>query len=162
MFLSSFFKKIILHIKSYFLQFRLIGNKNTRPKLVSGFSMLELFIVLAIITLLCGIVIATFIDFRKNQALSKDTETIVEVLNQARNQTISSKNQSAYGVHFASSVVTLFTGGTYSAGASDNQNFSLNSADTVLTISLTGGGSNVVFTRISGETTQNGTITVSS
>ncbi len=138
------------------------SNKNTMSKLVSGFTFLEIMIVIAIMALLSVIVLRTLIDFKKNQALEKDTETIVQILNQAHNQTLSSKNSSVYGVHISTGTITLFTGRIYSAGASDNENFNLSSTDTILTISLTGGGSDVIFERLSGETLDDGTIVVSS
>ena len=65
-------------------------------------------------------------------------------------------------MHIGSTKITLFTGSVYSVGASTNQDFNLNSRDSIITISLTGGGSDVVFVRLSGETSQNGTITLSS
>lgn len=127
-----------------------------------GFTLTEILIVLGVMALLSGIIFSTFITFKKSEALNKDTETIVEVLRQARSQTMSSQNASQYGVHFTSSQVTIFTGATYSSSASSNQNFILSSTDTLLTISLVGGGTDIVFSRLSGETSQNGTVVVSS
>ena len=115
-----------------------------------GFTILEILISLSVLAIIAVIILTTFVSFRKSQALVLDTDTVVAVLRQARNQTIASKNSSAYGVHFASSKVTLFTGSTYSSGSSSNQDFILNSTDSVLTISLAGGGSDVVFQRLSG------------
>ncbi len=134
-----------------------LNKKNNR-----GFTAIEILLVVVIMTILSTIVISTFISFRKNQSLQRDTELIVETLNQARNQTISSKNLVEYGVHFASTSITIFTGATYSAGASGNQVYNLNPADTIITLGLNGGGSSVVFKRLTGETSQNGTVVVSS
>jgi prepilin-type N-terminal cleavage/methylation domain-containing protein len=127
-----------------------------------GFTMVELLIVVAIAILLSAVVFSSLLSFRKNQALEKDTELVVQLLNQARSQTLSSKGATVYGVHFASSQVILFSGSTYAAAASGNQAFDLTSTDTILTITLTGGGSDVLFQRLTGETTQNGTIVISS
>jgi prepilin-type N-terminal cleavage/methylation domain-containing protein len=133
-----------------------------KSKIQRGFTVIELLVSLGIIIVLSAVIITTFIQFKKNQALSKDTETVVEVLSQARNQTLSSKNSSAYGVHFASNKITLFTGNAYSVSDPANQDFNLNSTDTVLTISLTGSGTDVVFNRLTGETSQDGTVIISS
>ena len=127
-----------------------------------GFSAAELIVSLAIMFVLAGIILSAFISFRKTQSLTIDTETVIEVLRQARNQTLSSKNSTVYGVHMTAPKITLFTGSTYSSGAGTNQDFTLSSTDTILTISLTGGGSDVVFQRLTGETSQNGTVVVSS
>ncbi len=127
-----------------------------------GLTTIELIVSLAILTVLTIVVLTSLISFKKNQSLSKDSGTVVEVLRQARNQTLSSKNSSNYGVHMATTTVTLFAGSSYSSGASTNQDFLLSSTDTILTISLAGGESNVVFNRLTGETAQNGTVVISS
>ncbi len=131
-------------------------------KYKSGLTLTELLIVLGIMALLVTIFMGTFISFRRSQALVMDTDTVVSLLRQARNQTLSSKNSLSYGVHFTAPKVTIFTGPTYDVNAPDNQDFVLSSGDTVLTISLNGGGSDVVFTRLTGETSQNGTVVISS
>jgi prepilin-type N-terminal cleavage/methylation domain-containing protein len=136
--------------------------KRTYTHGAKGFSLVELLVVVGILVLLTGIIMTTFVSFRKGQALDKDAELMVAVLRQARSQTLASKNLSQYGVHFASSKITIFTGTTYSAGAGGNYDFPLNATDTIITINLVGGGSDVVFKRLSGETSQNGTIVVSS
>jgi prepilin-type N-terminal cleavage/methylation domain-containing protein len=127
-----------------------------------GFTLVEFLVVLAIITLITGIIASVFVSFRNQQALGKDVEMVIEVLRQARSQTLTSQNSSQYGVHFSSSGVTLFTGASYSAGNVTNQNYFLTSSDTIVTINLAGGGSNLVFQRLSGETSQNGSVVLTS
>lgn len=143
-----------------YTQLATVLNKINRKN--SGVTAVELLVVLSIITVLSVLIITSFVTFRKNQALVFDTDTVVGVLRQARNQTLSSKNSSNYGVHFTAPKITIFTGSTFNSNASGNQDFVLSSTDTILTISLTGGGSDVVFSRLSGETSQNGTVVVSS
>jgi len=133
-----------------------------KVNLKSGFTFLELIIVIGVATLLSYIILSSLITFRKNQALEKDTEIVVQLLAQARNQTLSSKNATVYGVHFTAPIVTLFVGSSYVAGTPTNEDVNLSSTDTILTINLTGGGSDVIFQRLSGETAQNGTVVVSS
>ncbi len=128
----------------------------------NGFTILELLLVISIMSILSAIVLTTYVDFRRHESLSKDTETVVQVLNQARNQTISSRNQSVYGVHIASSTITIFTGGTYDQNSPTNQVINLNPIDTIVNLSLNGGGVDVVFRRITGETGNYGTVTIAS
>ncbi|MDB5259162.1 MAG: seg [Candidatus Taylorbacteria bacterium] len=128
----------------------------------SGFSLIEILVVIAISGLLSAITLGVFVTFQKSKGLSSDTETVVETLRQARSQSLSSKDSSAYGVHFSTSKITLFTGSTYATTSSSNLNFDLVATDAVLSISLFGGGSNVVFNRVTGETGQYGTVVISS
>ena len=127
-----------------------------------GFTLVELLVVVAIMSVVSMIIFNTFVTFKTNQALNMDTDTVVEVLRQARNQTLTSKNSSSYGVHFSSTKVTLFVGTSYIVGSPTNQDFILSSTDTILTISLAPSGSDVVFDRLTGETVNYGTVVVSS
>ncbi|MFZ2522787.1 MAG: type II secretion system protein [Minisyncoccia bacterium] len=127
-----------------------------------GLTLVELLVVISILAILGLVILTSFIGFRSNQSLQKDAELVVELLNQARNQTISSKNLSQYGVNFSTSTATVFTGSVYSALASDNEVHNLLSASNSISVSLNGGSSSVVFERLSGGTNQNGTITLTS
>jgi prepilin-type N-terminal cleavage/methylation domain-containing protein len=127
-----------------------------------GFTLIETLVILSIIGIIVVITVSSLALFRSSQGLDKDTETVVEVLQQARTQTLNSQAASQYGVHFSSTSTTLFVGPSYSPTASTNNVYPLQSADTILTITLVGGGSDVVFNRLTGETSQNGTILLQS
>jgi type IV fimbrial biogenesis protein FimU len=127
-----------------------------------GFTLLEILISMAILGIILVIMVSTFKLFANHQAINKDAENVIEALQEARALTLASQNASQYGVHFATSTVTIFTGATYNASTSTNKSVPLSSSATVLTISLVGGGNDVVFQRLTGETAQNGTIIVSS
>ena len=70
-------------------------------------------------------------------------------------------DSSKYGVHFEASRVVLFKGNTYDANDPDNEEYLLR-GNTLSPITLTGGGSDVVFERLNGKTNQSGTVTISS
>jgi len=127
-----------------------------------GLTLVEVLVVIGVMALIVGIVFGSFNSFRGTKSVSIDAETVVEILRQARNETLSSKNAGAYGVKFATSTMTIFLAPTYVAGTATNRDFTLSSPKTVLTLSLTGGGSTIVFNKLTGETSQNGTIAVSS
>ncbi len=127
-----------------------------------GFTLLELIIAMAILAVISVIVLSTLQSFNNNQALDKDTQAVVAYLDEAKNKTIASKNAAQYGVRMASSSVTLFKGSSYNAADTENQTYTFNSVILINTLSLQGGGSDVVFMRLTGETSQNGTITLSS
>jgi prepilin-type N-terminal cleavage/methylation domain-containing protein len=124
-----------------------------------GFTFIELLISLAVTALLLAIIIPSFSKFRNEQALKAGTEDILSTINDARTRTLASYNSSVYGVHFTSSSVTLFTGSSYSSGSSTNEVKDLSLAVAIST-SLAGGTSDVVFDRLTGATSNYGTLTI--
>jgi len=136
--------------------------EKTKTGLSKGFTLLEVLVVLAIIGLLVVILTTSFNSFNKNQSLQKDTENIVAVLKQARNQTLASKNSNSYGVHFASSTITLFVGNVYDQNSLTNEITYLNQNNLISGLSLYGASTSVVFQKLTGETGQYGTINITS
>ncbi len=132
-----------------------------RKILIKGFTLTETLIAIAIMLTLTFIVLSVFTNFRNHESLEKDAGLVVEVIRQAKNLTTNSKNSTEYGVHINSGDITLFTGTSYSAGSTTNQVYIFNGGVTATT-SLSGGGSNIIFKRLSGQTDNNGTITLSS
>jgi type II secretory pathway pseudopilin PulG len=126
----------------------------------NGFTVTETLIVIAIMIVLITVTLAVFSSFKNYEALNKDAQMVIETIRQAKNLTLNSKNSSQYGVHFESGSLTLFVGSTYTAGTTTNQVYSFNPSVTATT-SLSG-GVNIVFKRLTGETDNNGTITLSS
>jgi|SRR3989344_5663858 len=128
----------------------------------TGFTILEMLAVITILAILGAILVGSLSVFNKSQALSLDVEQVMSVIEQARNQTLTSKGGSQYGVHFEATRFILFAGSTYSAQDPNNQIFMLNPLNTVQSVTFTGGGTNVIFTRLTGDTLQNGSIVLSS
>ena len=130
--------------------------------LTRGFSIIEVLASIAILAVLTAIAIPVLSSFRNQQALKNTAEDILSLLHQADAETNSSLNASSYGVHFTSSSATLFTGTSYTSGATGNKVVSFDPSVTLAAsdISLNGGGSDVIFTRLSGDITQYGTLTI--
>lgn len=130
-------------------------------KLVGGFTLMEILMVIAISVVILGIVFTSFNDLIRTQALAKDHVSILAVLDQAKSLAINSKSASQYGVHFASTTVILFTGTAYEENHSANQVFTLNSRVYISDISLIGADTDqVVFSRITGYANAQGTVTL--
>ncbi len=124
-----------------------------------GFTLIEILMVIAIMGILITIIISSFSILNKSQALEKSVRQGASIVSQARSLTLSSKEDSNYGVHFESSTLTLFKGPTYSALDANNIITPLNNLVSITNIALTGGGSDVVFERLSGSISTPGTIT---
>lgn len=129
-------------------------------KLSRGFTVFEILIVLTIIATLSSIIVTSFSQFRNTKILDTGVENTVSILAKARGNTLSSKNSFQYGVHLEATQVVLFRGGTYTVGDSNNEVSLLDSSLEISTIALTGGGSNVIFDRLTGKTSQGGTIII--
>ena len=126
-----------------------------------GFTLAETMMVVAIAVVVSAIVFFSFSAYGSTEAISKDQGRVVSVLEKARAMTLDSVNSSQYGVHFGTSTVTIFTGVTYNASDPSNIVTTLNSKVQVQNKVLNGGGSDIIFNRLSGETNQFGTTTLS-
>lgn len=133
----------------------MIQKKDTR-----GFSLLELVIVIAILGILIAIIIPSFLKFRQSSILNSETQELVTIINRARLLSVSSKNDKQFGVHFEAGQVVLFQGTTYSAGMTTNEPHVFNSNLTLSTIAVNGGGTDVLFQKVTGATSQNATTTL--
>jgi Tfp pilus assembly protein FimT len=119
--------------------------------------MLEVVVAIAIITLISVIVYAPFNDFRAQKTLDASVEKILSAFSQAHLDTISSKDNMQYGVHIAAGEVVYYVGPTYATGTATNLVFVLHPGIEIYDISLNGGGSDVLYQRLTGSTDQNGT-----
>lgn len=126
-----------------------------------GFSLVEMLVVLAIGVIITAVVVGSFSRSTGLQALDKQTTVALSLLEQARDLTLSAKNAAVYGVHFETTKAVLFTGPTYSASASSNVVEPMHYLLQISGISLLGGGNDVVFNRLVGDTAQSGTVTLS-
>lgn len=129
-------------------------------KFTSGFSLVELIIVMGIMALLLAISFQSLHDLNSSEALNTDTARVLAELNEARSLTLASKNADQYGIHLDPNKITLFEGTAYATTSATNTVSWLNPLVKIATSSLAGGSQDVVFERLTGETTQNGTITL--
>lgn len=122
---------------------------------------MELLISTAILLLLAALTYQAFQSTNSHKALDTGALKVLTELRNARSLTLSSKHAQPWGVHIASSSVTLFQGGVYDAATTTNVVTALNSFVTISSTILAGGGSDVIFERLTGETAHFGTITLS-
>ncbi len=132
-------------------------NKKSR-----GITAVELLVVVAVLGIIFSIVLPQFSKIRENQVLKSAVGDIISSLNKARSQTLASVNSSSYGVHFQSDKVIIFKGASFSSSASDNETISIISPATISSITISGGGANLYFNRLTGAPNATGSIAVSS
>jgi prepilin-type N-terminal cleavage/methylation domain-containing protein len=129
--------------------------KIRRPFL--GFTLVEMLIVIAILSIIFKISLSVFYDITKQESLDKDVETAYSYLLKARNQTINGEADSVYGVHFASTSVSMFRGDTYVASTTVSD-FDFANKSYASEILLSGGTTDIVFKKITGSPSATGTI----
>jgi prepilin-type N-terminal cleavage/methylation domain-containing protein len=124
-----------------------------------GFTILEVMVVVALMAILVVIVAPSFSRGTiKNVIVSASTKA-ADILVEARSSAMSGRDNSRYGVHFQSTQVTLFEGASYSAVDTNNLVYALPGAVTASTISISGGGADIIFASHKGIPVQTGTIT---
>lgn len=126
-----------------------------------GITVIELLVVIAVLGVIFSIIIPQFSKTRENQVLKSGVQDILSSINKARSQTFSSLNSSEYGVHFQADKVIIFKGKVFSAVAEDNETINIIPPATISTITLTGGGADIYFNRLSGVPSTTGTVTIS-
>lgn len=128
----------------------------------AGFTALELLIVIAVMLLLFALATVPFASFREAQVLNAAASELTALLSEARSAAVASKESSEYGVHFESMRGVYFKGTSFSEPSSYNKEMVLDRAIEISAVSLAGGGSDVVFEMLTGETAQYGTVTLRS
>lgn len=126
---------------------------------MKGFSLLEFVGMFAIILVITAIVVGGVLGFKRGSELTLAREHALSQLREAKARTLASRDNAAWGTHFEINRVTLFRK-SYSADASENETTVLPASVEISAIALAGGGSDVIFKRLTGETDQTGAITL--
>lgn len=128
-----------------------------RRNSLTGFTVLEIVIAVAVVAIVASIVIGQAATFRRQAALSTESERLITLLAKARTDTLASLNSLNYGVYFAPNTVTIFSGESYVAGAEGNEVIDLDPSVEIIAVDLS--GSQVVFERLTGASNA-GTVTL--
>lgn len=125
-----------------------------------GFTLIEILVVITILTILAAIIFVSFTSLGAKEALDNSAGTIISTLREARSLTLASDEANQYGVRLEQSRVILFRGPLYSALDPENLSYGLSSLTGARNIALNGGGSEVVFMRLTGATEDYGSLEV--
>jgi prepilin-type N-terminal cleavage/methylation domain-containing protein len=107
----------------------------------SGFSLLEILVVLGMFVLISGFALVISIDSFRSHNFGSEQELVVGLLQKARSQAMDNIDQTPHGVHFTSSNYSIFEGPTYTSGI----DFPVGSGITP------SGATDVVFAQLSGQ-----------
>jgi type II secretory pathway pseudopilin PulG len=125
-----------------------------------GFTLIEVSIIILIMLIVVTIIIGVFSTLNSSQGLLGSAEEVRSIIQKAQSLTLSSKGDTRYGVHFDTNQVVLYQGSSYSSSDANNVVTPLSSKVTISSIVLVGGGSEVLFDRLTGATSQSGTTTI--
>lgn len=126
-----------------------------------AFTLVEIVVVIGISVLLVLLTISFFSSFRNTQVLQGETSQALSIINKARSNTLNSKSDSEYGVRVNGDQIILFQGLTFSSSSPSNEAYVLHAAVTISSTTLSGGGTDIVFDRLTGDTSNSGSFTVS-
>lgn len=133
------------------------------PKIhtVRGFTLIELVVVIAISVLLVLVTISFFSSFRNSQVLQGETSQALSILNKAQSYTLNSKSDSEYGVRVNGDQLILFKGLAFASSSPTNEAYVLHSAVQISSTTLSGGGNDIIFDRLTGDTSNDGSFVLS-
>ncbi|MBI2109065.1 MAG: prepilin-type N-terminal cleavage/methylation domain-containing protein [Parcubacteria group bacterium] len=141
-------KNKILYLTSYILN----------PQ--RGLTLIEIIISIGILVVIGTIGTGAFSSFKKSSDLVSAADIVVNNLIQARSKTLSAEEAKQYGVHFETDKIVFYSGTTYIAGASDNKETTLPKTIEISSVALNGGGADTLFKKLTGETDNDGVVTV--
>ncbi len=129
-------------------------------KSLTGFTLVEILVVVGIIGVLAASVLAGLNYFSRQEELDTTAQEVLTALRLAQNRTLASEGSSNYGVYFEAGQFTLFKGGAYIPGAVDNQVHVLPSRLTFSSINIL--GSTALFERLTGASVNAGSVRLES
>lgn len=137
--------------------FRIQRESNSRGSSSrAGFSLLEVVVAVSMIMLLVYIILPPLRGFWQHRMIDAQTENVLTLISQARLDTISSKDDDAFGIHLESDRVTYYIGPAYDAATTSTTTVFLHPSVEIASIALQGGGSDILFKKWTGATDQYG------
>ena len=121
-----------------------------------GFTFIEVLLVIALLGLLVGLLVPFYQSFQVSNQLDTTAFEIVQTLRMAQARAMAGDEGSIFGVHLESQKFVLFKGGVYQNGEVANE---INEVPRTLNVS-TSFGPDITFSKIKGETSTAGTITI--
>lgn len=127
---------------------------NFEKKTITGFTLIELMIVIAIFTTLIGISTISLSNLIPTASFATSSQSLIsdiksQQFNAMTGYTGGSGDGSSYGIYLESNRYTLFTGSAYNPSATSNYIINLPTTNTISNISFS--TNSIVFSQNSGE-----------
>jgi len=124
----------------------------------SGFTIIEILIVVAIALIVVGVLLSGFQNYARYQGFKAANASVALTLDQVRADAKVALQDRNHGVKFASDQITTYVGDVYSVGDSSNVVVTLDGVTIIP--NLTNGTTEVVFGKVNGFPSATGTIQV--
>ena len=126
---------------------------------MKGFTLLEIALSIGVLTLIGALSLVSFVNSRRVRDLTVAGADTLSVLRLAQAKAVAGEDASAWGVRLEQSRTLLFRGTDY-ASATLTTAYPLPATVEIANVVLQGGGSELVFRRLDGRTSQPGTFEV--
>ncbi|HVU06548.1 MAG TPA: prepilin-type N-terminal cleavage/methylation domain-containing protein [Candidatus Paceibacterota bacterium] len=120
-----------------------------------GFNIVELLLVIAILSLVVGVSVQSYVNFSRAQSLAASASALAGALRDARARTLASVSASQYGVKTDTNIFTVFKGSSFSSSTPGNETFTF---PYPVAASSSSSMRTVTFTRVTGNASASGTI----
>lgn len=124
----------------------------------NGFTLIEMIIVIALMAILALTAIPVITGYQTDAKLASTASRIISTLRYSQNKSIVGEGTSTWGVHFdttSSHFFSIFQGSSYASGTNTEPVY-LTDGVSLSNISITGGGNDIIFTRLTGKTSTDG------
>lgn len=107
-------------------------------KAIKGFTLIELIIILALVSVIAFLSVSFYSRFLLQNEVENTTERLVGQIRKAQLYSMMNKGNSSWGVKVASGNITLFSGGSYATrNSSLDESFTFNNNISILGLSET-------------------------
>ncbi len=124
-----------------------------------GMSLIELIVTISIIVFLGAASLVSLLSSRNVRDLTTSGQNVLSVLKLAQSKSLAGEGNTTWGVHFESNRVVLFQGPSY-VSLGTTTPYALPQSLQIANINLFGGGSDVIFKKITGTTDQSGSVDI--
>ena len=126
----------------------------------TGFNLVEILLAIAILALLASFGFLSYSGYQRKVELDTTSRQLVETLRHAQGKAVSGEADKPWGVHFNADPINSYVlyrdDGSGYAGATQKETTNLSGYIKMSTVSIQGGGSDVLFQKRTGTTTTYG------
>ncbi|MFH1047824.1 MAG: prepilin-type N-terminal cleavage/methylation domain-containing protein [Patescibacteria group bacterium] len=123
-----------------------------------GFSLIEVILTIALLLGIAMLTMPLMSGSLSQNELDAAADTAADVLNQTRSSAMSGVGEGKFGVHFETDQFVTFVGDVYAVGDSANEYYPLPGFVEITSVTISGGGSEMIFANVAGTPLQTGSL----